>query len=115
MEEIEHFTDDRHKTWCIHCGSPIIDRHTNRDHVPTKGLLERPLPPHVPQVEVCKVDWPQNRRQSLSSRQGPFKTLRTDASPATKAAPRLFRRQSHTLPPRPTMVRIGSSPFIAAS
>lgn len=54
MEEIEHFTDDRHKAWCIHCGSPIIDRHTNRDHVPTKGLLERPLPPHVPQVEVCK-------------------------------------------------------------
>lgn len=54
MEEIEHFTDDRHKALCIHCGSPIIDRHTNRDHVPTKGLLERPLPPHVPQVEVCK-------------------------------------------------------------
>lgn len=54
MEEIEHFTDDRHKAWCIHCGSPIIDRHTNRDHVPTKGLLERPLPPHVPQVDVCK-------------------------------------------------------------
>lgn len=54
MEEIDHFTDDRHKAWCIHCGSPIIDRHANRDHVPTKGLLERPLPPHVPQVEVCK-------------------------------------------------------------
>ncbi len=54
MEEIEHFTDDRHKAWCIHCGSPINDRQTNRDHVPTKGLLERPLPPHVPQVEVCK-------------------------------------------------------------
>lgn len=54
MEEIMDFTDDRHKAWCIHCCSPIAGIHTNKDHVPTKGLLERPLPPHVPQVEVCK-------------------------------------------------------------
>lgn len=54
MENIEHFTDDRHKLWCIHCCSPISAVQTNRDHVPTKGLLDRPLPPHVPQVEICK-------------------------------------------------------------
>jgi hypothetical protein len=54
MEEIAHFTDERHKAWCIHCSAPMANSHTNRDHVPTKGLLDRPLPPHVPQIEVCK-------------------------------------------------------------
>jgi hypothetical protein len=54
MQEIEEFTDERQKGWCIHCGTPISTVSTNWDHVPTKGFLDRPLPPHVPQVEVCK-------------------------------------------------------------
>ena len=53
MEEIEEFTDERQKGWCIHCGSSILTVSRNWDHVPTKGLLDRPLPQHVPQVEVC--------------------------------------------------------------
>lgn len=54
MQEIEEFTDERQKGWCIHCGTPISTISTNWDHVPTKGLLDRPLPSYVPQVEVCK-------------------------------------------------------------
>lgn len=53
MEEIEEFTDERHKGWCMHCGNSISYARKNWDHVPTKGLLNRPLPPHIPQVEVC--------------------------------------------------------------
>lgn len=54
MENIEEFVDDRQKGWCIHCGTSSSLVNTNWDHVPTKGLLNRPLPAHVPQVEVCK-------------------------------------------------------------
>ncbi|AUX69167.1 hypothetical protein CHX26_06325 [Porphyrobacter sp. HT-58-2] len=53
LEDIEEFSDDRQKGWCVHCGASITASSTNWDHVPTKGLLDRPLPPHVPQVEVC--------------------------------------------------------------
>lgn len=53
MDKIEDFSDDRQKAWCIHCGAWITSIPINRDHVPSKSLLQRPLPPHVPQVEVC--------------------------------------------------------------
>jgi hypothetical protein len=55
MQEIEDYSDERQKVWCIQCGKTIRSRSTNWDHVPTKGLLERPLPAHVPQIEVCEV------------------------------------------------------------
>jgi hypothetical protein len=55
MEDIEDFSDDRHKAWCVQCGGTIGNRTTNWDHVPTKGLLDRPLPHHVPQIEVCEA------------------------------------------------------------
>lgn len=54
MKFIDEFTDDRQKSWCIHCGAWIAETATNSDHVPSKSLLDRPLPPHVPQVEVCR-------------------------------------------------------------
>lgn len=54
MEFIDDFSDERQKAWCIHCGAWIADSHTNRDHVPSKSLLDRPLPAHVPQVEICR-------------------------------------------------------------
>jgi len=54
MEAIEHFTVDRHNFWYIHCGSPIVSHQINRDHILTKGLLNRRLPSNVPQVKVCK-------------------------------------------------------------
>lgn len=54
MEMLDEFTDDRLKGWCIHCGATSSSVATNWDHAPSKSLLDRPLPPHVPQVEICK-------------------------------------------------------------
>lgn len=55
MEKIDEFSDVRNKVWCVHCGTPLSGVLTDRDHVPTKALLERPLPHHVPQVPVCSA------------------------------------------------------------
>lgn len=46
MEEIYEFSDDRQKTWCIHCSRGLAGLETNEDHVPTKSLLAKPRP-HV--------------------------------------------------------------------
>lgn len=68
MREIEDFTDDRLKAWCIHCGDVIADVESNRDHVPTKSLLTKALRErganydsgvgdefdYLPQVIVCR-------------------------------------------------------------
>ncbi|AWV17644.1 hypothetical protein A3862_20840 [Methylobacterium sp. XJLW] len=69
MREIEDFTDDRLKAWCIHCGAPVADVPNNRDHVPTKSLLTKELRKrgadydrgvgdemdYLPQVTVCRT------------------------------------------------------------
>lgn len=68
MREIEDFTDNRLKAWCIHCGDAISNVETNRDHVPTKSLLTKALRErgakydrdeggefdYLPQVLVCR-------------------------------------------------------------
>ncbi|OYU50504.1 MAG: hypothetical protein CFE31_02850 [Rhizobiales bacterium PAR1] len=68
MREIEDFTDDRLKAWCIHCGNVISDVPSSRDHVPTKSLLSKNLRErgakydralggeldYLPQVLVCR-------------------------------------------------------------
>lgn len=68
MREIEDFSDDRLKVWCIHCGTVIADVASNRDHVPTKSLLTKTLRErgaaydsgagneidYLPQVMVCR-------------------------------------------------------------
>ena len=54
MDEIEEFVDERNKSWCIHCGSWLSKTDTNRDHVPTKGLLLKPHPENLPVVRVCE-------------------------------------------------------------
>lgn len=68
MREIEDFTDDRLKAWCIHCGAAIADIESNLDHVPTKSLLTKMLRKrgadydrglgdeldYLPQVVVCR-------------------------------------------------------------
>lgn len=55
MDEIQEFVDERQKAWCIHCGGWIAGLETNRDHVPSKSLLEKPYPPNLPKVQVCKA------------------------------------------------------------
>jgi hypothetical protein len=55
MDQIEEFADERQKAWCIHCGEWIAGLETNRDHVPSKCLLQEPYPAKLPFVQVCKA------------------------------------------------------------
>ena len=54
MHKIEEFVDERQKSWCIHCARPLAGLETNEDHVPSKGLLAKPRPHHLPIVIICK-------------------------------------------------------------
>jgi hypothetical protein len=54
MEHVGDYSDQRHKSWCIHCGDPIANSKTNRDHVPSKSLLEKPYPDELPTVQICQ-------------------------------------------------------------
>lgn len=54
MEEIEESVDERQKSWCIHCGRWLSCLETNEDHVPTKSLLVKPRPHHLPVVTICR-------------------------------------------------------------
>lgn len=54
MKNIDGFSDKRHKSSCIHCGAGIANVPANRDHVPTKSILLRPLPQNLPFVTICK-------------------------------------------------------------
>lgn len=68
MREIEDYSDNRLKTWCIHCGAEIANIDSNRDHVPTKSFLTKALREqgvnydrgageeidYLPQVIVCR-------------------------------------------------------------
>ena len=50
MDQIDEFVDERLKGVCIFCGESAGG---SRDHVPSKGLLRRPLPDNLPVVDVC--------------------------------------------------------------
>ena len=43
------------KGWCVHCGGWIAQLQTNRDHVPSKSLLQRPYPANLPVIDVCMI------------------------------------------------------------
>ncbi|MCY4641498.1 MAG: hypothetical protein OXC41_02195 [Gammaproteobacteria bacterium] len=65
---IEDYSDQRQKSWCIHCGAAIVVVEANRDHVPSKLLLSKALrrrgakfdrgcgepDDYLPQVVICK-------------------------------------------------------------
>lgn len=53
MKQIKDFSDDRYKGTCLHCGAALATKPTNGDHVPSKVLLDRPLPANVHVVETC--------------------------------------------------------------
>ena len=55
MQEIEEFADQRNKSWCIHCGAWLSDVSANDDHVPTKSILHKPRPHHLPTVKICRA------------------------------------------------------------
>ena len=54
MKQVEDTADQRNKSWCIHCGSAIWTVLANRDHAPSKILLDEPLPANVPLMRVCQ-------------------------------------------------------------
>lgn len=53
MRQITDFSDERYKGYCIHCAEPLIIKPTSSDHVPSKALLDRPLPSNVHVVDTC--------------------------------------------------------------
>lgn len=53
MKQIREFTDKRLKSCCIHCGRGIASVNSNKDHVPSKMLLEKPYPADLPTIEIC--------------------------------------------------------------
>jgi hypothetical protein len=53
MKQVHDYSDDRYKGTCIHCGASLATKPTNDDHVPSKFLLDRPLPANVHVVETC--------------------------------------------------------------
>ena len=40
MKGMMDFADERHKTWCIHCGAVLANVENNLDHVPSKSILD---------------------------------------------------------------------------
>ena len=54
MEQLTDFSDSRNKGHCIHCGGSLWLEDSNRDHVPTKGLLSPPYPENLPAVSTCQ-------------------------------------------------------------
>jgi len=53
VKAIGDYSDERLKSWCIHCGRTLGERATNRDHVPSRSLLLEPYPENLPLVQVC--------------------------------------------------------------
>lgn len=53
MDFIQDFSDSRLKAWCIQCGNGLATSKTNRDHVPTKSLLQKPYPSNLPVITIC--------------------------------------------------------------
>ncbi len=49
MQHIECTADDRNKGWCVFCGGPD----ETKDHVPSRVLLDSPLPDNPPTVAAC--------------------------------------------------------------
>src|SRR5882724_6758773 len=51
MEQLQNFGDERQRAWCVHCGN---GEPRTRDHVPSKVLLDDPLPSNLPIVGTCE-------------------------------------------------------------
>ncbi len=53
IKGISDYSDERHKNWCIHCGSVLSAVDSNLDHVPSKCILDKPFPENLPTVRIC--------------------------------------------------------------
>lgn len=68
MREVEDWSDERLKAWCIQCGRPAHEAKLSRDHVPSKSLLSKAVveagskydggtgepDDYLPQVLICE-------------------------------------------------------------
>lgn len=52
MRQLCDFSDERFKGDCIHCGGSLGGGETNREHVPTRSLLDKPYPENLPTFDV---------------------------------------------------------------
>ena len=53
MDHIHEFIDQRQKSMCIHCRAWISEVENSADHVPSKSLLRKPYPAHLPVMKIC--------------------------------------------------------------
>ena len=53
MEQLMDYSDERNRVACIHCGVGLDSGNANEDHVPSRCLLDRPLPDYLPTVMIC--------------------------------------------------------------
>ncbi|GLQ12147.1 hypothetical protein GCM10007913_40790 [Devosia yakushimensis] len=92
MRKIEDFVDERQNAWCIHCTRPVVGLETNEDHVPSKSLLTKPRPHHLPIVTICREC---NTSFALDEQAGstaPEKQLNASAARALADSPALRER-----------------------
>ena len=54
MEYLNDYSDVRLKSECVHCGIALDSENSNRDHVPTRALLDKPYPENLPVTVICK-------------------------------------------------------------
>lgn len=52
MEQLRDFSDERNKMFCPYCGSTTEPR--NREHVPSRFLLDKPYPENLPIIFPCQ-------------------------------------------------------------
>ena len=53
MRYMDDYSDEGLKGGCVHCGSGIDGASANRDHVPSRCLLQEPYPDNLPVVPSC--------------------------------------------------------------
>jgi len=53
-KQLKEFTDIRQHNWCIHCSRPKSELVLNRDHVPSKSLVDKEFHVELQVVEICK-------------------------------------------------------------
>ena len=53
MKRLTDYSDPRSRVLCTHCGVDLDRRNANKDHVPSRCLLDRPLPDNPPTVAIC--------------------------------------------------------------
>ena len=55
MKQIrDDFSDERFKGGCPQCGTALADSNVTKDHIPSKALLDEPLPSNVHSIYTCR-------------------------------------------------------------